>query len=71
MLEGGGDNYKFWKPSEKMIAQNTKRLKDNPYQKFFDENHITYKLKKEGPHYIFWNIKADKGQLKKLISIIR
>ena len=70
VLDGGGDNYKFSKPSEKMIAANAKKIKDNPYQKFFDENRISYKVKQKGPHYIFWNIKADKGQFKKLISLI-
>jgi len=65
------DFYKFSEPSEKLIAERIKAIKNNPYKKFLDDHQIAYKIDKHGPHYIFWDIKADKGQFAKLTSIIR
>jgi len=65
------DHYQFLKPSKKMIAGRTKEIKNNPYQIFFYKHGIDYKIEKQGPHYIFWDIKVDNDQFSKLISIIR
>mgnify|MGYP001164912380 FL=1 len=64
------DFYKFSQPTKKLIAERIKGIKNNPYQKFFDEHHIAYKIQKQGPHYIFWDIEADQEEFSKLISII-
>jgi len=64
------DLYKFSKPSEKIEAQRQIDIKDNRYRKFLDENHILYKTEKIGPHYILWDIQANKEQFEKLTNII-
>ncbi|MDC0947067.1 hypothetical protein OAS18_06085, partial [Nitrospinaceae bacterium] len=63
------DMYRFSEPSEKVVAKRIQYIKNNRYRKFFDEHQIAYKIEKRGPHYIFWDIKADKGQFAKLMSI--
>jgi hypothetical protein len=64
------DLYEFSKPSETIKAKRQIEIKDNPYRKFLDENHILYKTEKIGPHYILWDIQANKEQFKKLTNII-
>jgi hypothetical protein len=64
------DMYKFSKPSEKIKTQRKIGIKQNPHRKFLDENHILYKIEKIGPHYILWDIKANKDQFEELKNII-
>jgi hypothetical protein len=64
------DLYKFSKPSEKLEAQRQIGIKDNLHRKFLDENRILYKTEKIGPHYILWDIQANKEQFEKLTNII-
>jgi hypothetical protein len=64
------DLYKFSKPSEKIEARRHVGIKDNRHRKFLDENHILYKTEKIGPHYILWDIQANKEQFGKLTKII-
>ena len=64
------DLYKFSKPSEKLEAKRQIGIKDNLHRKFLDENHILYKTEKIGPHYILWDIQANKVQFEKLTNII-
>jgi hypothetical protein len=64
------DLYKFSKPSEKTKASRKIGIKNNPHRKFLDENHILYKTEKIGPHYILWDIQANKEQFEELTNII-
>jgi hypothetical protein len=64
------DMYVFSKPSEEIKARRHIGIKNNPHRKFLDENHILYKTEKIGPHYILWDIQANKEQFEKLTNII-
>ena len=56
------DLYNFSEPSEKIIAARIKYIQNHPYPKFLDDNNIPYKIEKHGPHYVIWDIQANKEQ---------
>jgi len=68
MLE---DLYKHFEATEKIAIERKESIKDNPYIKFMDENQISYRIEKIGPHFIFWDIQANKDQFEGLTRIIR
>jgi hypothetical protein len=60
--------YKFSKPSKKIEAERSNANKNNWYRNFLEENKILYESKKIGPHYVLWNIQANKEQFKNMIQ---